>query len=385
MARKPKVKMGPRGWGGTKPYRDGKQVQAEIRVGGRRYRPVFPTQELADRFLDLMREQRVDVAAGAEPNLPALAAEHLRYPKLLQELRSHYKLHPERKLSDATLDGYLSELRRVEAYWGTRLVRETTKADVFDWIQAMQADDLSSSAINHHLDRLSQAHQLALDRGWLEHLPCEIPRRKVVLRSEPDALPELEYERVLAYARTLPKPDGPEALAVLLLAGDAGLRRGEIFRLAWPDLRFDAKPPYVHVRVEGEDLRTKSRKGRDVPMTDRLRDALKALGSKSSGRLFPRAETESGITWTAGRAWRQALGSDATLHRLRHRFGTELGRQGVSVPVIQQLMGHANVATTMRYVHVVPALPAKVLRGARRATDGQRAAGKQKARTGVKP
>jgi site-specific recombinase XerD len=39
-------------------------------------------------------------------------------------------------------------------------------------------------------------------------------------------------------------------------------------------------------------------------------------------------------------------------HSLRHTFGTECAARGVPVPVIKELMGHASIATTMRYVTV---------------------------------
>jgi integrase len=39
-------------------------------------------------------------------------------------------------------------------------------------------------------------------------------------------------------------------------------------------------------------------------------------------------------------------------HSLRHAFGTECAARGVPVPVIKDLMGHASIATTMRYVTV---------------------------------
>lgn len=39
-------------------------------------------------------------------------------------------------------------------------------------------------------------------------------------------------------------------------------------------------------------------------------------------------------------------------HSLRHTFGTECAARGVRVPVIKELMGHASIATTMRYVTV---------------------------------
>ena len=44
----------------------------------------------------------------------------------------------------------------------------------------------------------------------------------------------------------------------------------------------------------------------------------------------------------------------ANAHRLRHTFGTDMARAGVSLPALMQLMGHAQIHTTMRYVQLSP-------------------------------
>ena len=43
--------------------------------------------------------------------------------------------------------------------------------------------------------------------------------------------------------------------------------------------------------------------------------------------------------------------SDFTFHDLRHTFGTRLADAGVDVVKIKELMGHASIVTTMRYIH----------------------------------
>ena len=44
----------------------------------------------------------------------------------------------------------------------------------------------------------------------------------------------------------------------------------------------------------------------------------------------------------------------ANAHRLRHTFGADMVRAGVSLPALMQLMGHAHIHTTMRYVQLSP-------------------------------
>jgi len=52
--------------------------------------------------------------------------------------------------------------------------------------------------------------------------------------------------------------------------------------------------------------------------------------------------------------FRSLIGLDFRIHDLRHTFGTTLAAEGVDVVTIKDLMGHANIKTTMRYLHAAP-------------------------------
>jgi integrase len=337
---------------------------ADIRVGGQRFRQVFPTAGLAEKFIEEKRAQKVDVKAGRL--VRHASAPDVTYADAIAELREQYRAGIPRPLTTRTLESYESQLDILARHW-TGAVGQTSTSDVDAWIGGMRRAKLASSTIRHQCDRLSAVHQLAVRRGWLAALPCEVTRPRLVMASEPDALPEVDYAQVLKSAH-----GDREATVILLLAGDAGLRLSEIWRLAWRDARFGpGATGSLHVRVENEKRRTKSGKGRNVPMTPRLRAAIWSL-KRADGPVIMGAESESAITWRASRAWRPVLGEDATLHRLRHRYGTQLVLSGVPLPIVQKLMGHAKIETTMRYVHVVPEVAAGVLARVGRATGGQR-------------
>ena len=56
---------------------------------------------------------------------------------------------------------------------------------------------------------------------------------------------------------------------------------------------------------------------------------------------------------TFWRGFRRSIGlNDVRLHDLRHSFATEAVRRGIPLPVVSKLMGHSNIAMTMRYAHV---------------------------------
>ncbi len=167
------------------------------------------------------------------------------------------------------------------------------------------------------------------------------------------------YERLVDGARKV----GPEALAIVLVMGDAGLRQGELRGLHMADVRFD--PPVIRVQralsIKGEEHSPKGRRNRTVPMTSRLsaalREYLRARPRSDQPQLFVRENGET-MTQSCVRvrvAWAEdaaGLDGDGRSHVLRHTFVTELGAGDVPPHVIQDLVGHQELKTTSRYLHV---------------------------------
>ncbi len=151
---------------------------------------------------------------------------------------------------------------------------------------------------------------------------------------------------------------GDERLtAMLLLASEAGLRAAEIRGLHWTDI----KSGQITVRrtldkMTNEPVAPKHNKSRTVPMSGRLSASLTSLPRRG---LWVLAEADgSPITYDrmidtvhAVYAKAEVARPPKALHCLRHTFGTVMARK-VPLPVLQRLMGHADVQTTLRYIDV---------------------------------
>ncbi len=141
------------------------------------------------------------------------------------------------------------------------------------------------------------------------------------------------------------------AMIALLLF--AGLRRSEVAAIALDDL--DLEDGQLLVRGKGA-------KQRVVPLTplvvEAIREYLRCRPQTESQHLFvSRVGGRSIHARVAGRMLqhvlqRAGLGEERiTPHRLRHTFATHLIRSGVDVRTVQELLGHADLQTTARYLH----------------------------------
>jgi integrase len=161
-----------------------------------------------------------------------------------------------------------------------------------------------------------------------------------------------EWEALIDGARRA----GPMVLAAVLLGGDAGLRRGELVALEQRDLG----PSHVHVVRNdwmGEVGATKGGRYRRVPLTARLAEALAQVRHLRGKRLLWQANgkpvgVETLKSWMETACRRAGLPESRNLHKLRHTFCSHLAMRGAPAKVIQELAGHADLKTTMKYMHL---------------------------------
>lgn len=138
----------------------------------------------------------------------------------------------------------------------------------------------------------------------------------------------------------------PRTGAMLALAAYAGLRRVEIARVSVEDLLDGQEPKLVRVHGKGQKTRL-------VPAGPVLLAALERYELPESGHLFL---TRSGrpvhpqMVGTRIAAHLRASGVEGTAHQCRHWFATELYRACGDLVIVQQMLGHASVATTQIYV-----------------------------------
>jgi integrase len=214
---------------------------------------------------------------------------------------------------------------------------------------------LSEKRINNILAVLSKPLKYAMDCELISKAP-KIGMFKVE-RPEIVAWDFAQYARLLAAA----KAESPEWYAGTCLAGEAGLRVGEVKALRWrEDVDLIAKTITVNQQTRnGQTTTPKGRTRRTVPMTATLLGALKRLETIREGfvvrNLDGSAKTDNQADAAMRRICRRAGLPVRLFHTLRHTFGTHAALFGVNPWRLQAWMGHKRIDETMLYVHVAEA------------------------------
>ena len=208
---------------------------------------------------------------------------------------------------------------------------------------------LNNKTINNHLAVLNKSLDTAREWKFINDRP-----RIRLLKLKPlnhDYLSASECEILLNGATG-------DSKEMIFLALRTGLRFGEIIALDWQDVDLNRKMLSVSKSIsKGLMGSTKSNRARHIPLSGELCEML-TQRSQKSGFIF----TSQGGTpkkqipccKALYRACRQSKLREIGWHTLRHTFASHLAQKGISLKAIQELLGHSDIRTTMRYAHLSP-------------------------------
>jgi integrase/recombinase XerD len=139
---------------------------------------------------------------------------------------------------------------------------------------------------------------------------------------------------------------------VLALIYSAGLRGKEVINLKISDIDFERMT--IHIR------QTKYKKDRIVPLSHTMATGLQKYMSAENPYiwLFNGKQPDSqysmrGLSWIMRENLKKtSISKDVNLHSLRHTYATHLLEEGLNIVTLKDLLGHADITTTMIYLHV---------------------------------
>ena len=295
--------------------------------------------------------QEPDLLPVKEPEI--ISPEEIKQPVsagLVQEVNNGVLPYLKQELllrgySPSTIRTYMNEMRVFLIAIGNHPAGEYTPQQLRDYLQyCYETLKLSENTLHSRINALKFYFEQVLKR---EKFFWNIPRPQ-----KPLQLPKLLNETELT--RLFNSLSNKKHKAMLFTAYSSGLRVSEVARLMLADI--DAERMQIHVR------HAKGKKDRYVNLSPVLLDILrqyikqekpppkeylfesgqtgKAYPTRTIQQIFSNAKKKAGILKEVG------------IHSLRHSFATHLLDKGTDIRYIKDLLGHFDIRTTERYLHV---------------------------------
>lgn len=162
--------------------------------------------------------------------------------------------------------------------------------------------------------------------------------------------PEREIKGLATYSERHPTliQSMWDAYDLVILLLDTGARYSEIAGLEWRQIDLEAKTLHLwRPKVQNESV---------LYLTDRAHAVFTRRSQHTAATGFVFLNRKGGRRGYASQAIRKAIGRaglvDVTIHTLRHTHATRLVQNGLSIYEVKEVLGHADVKTTMRYAHL---------------------------------
>jgi integrase/recombinase XerD len=278
-------------------------------------------------------------------------------------------IHAERNASQNTLEAYRRDLLNFVDYLkGQKLIlQKATRITIESYLISLEADGLAQATRARRLSAIKQIYRYGFEEGLITDDPSMQIRGPKATRKLPNHLSEGDVNALLEAAiKTGRNPlDRRRSSCLMQILYATGMRVSELVSL-----------PVAAVRGDPEMLLIKGKGGKErlVPLSAPAKMAIAAYlvdwdqtqtlatenGKTESKFLFPSRGKLGHLTrvrfYTLIKEICVVAGIDPTNvspHTLRHAFATHLLANGADLRVIQMLLGHADVATTEIYTHVL--------------------------------
>jgi integrase/recombinase XerD len=264
----------------------------------------------------------------------------------------------EKGLAAQTLLAYSLDIKRFKSFWAERNQPGLpSSADLSSYVDSLYAEHLSGRSVARHLTTLRNFYKFLLREGRVAEDATRFLHAPKQWSNLPKYLTRGQVEQLLAEPKSDPPREARDRAMIEVLYA-SGLRVSELCGLKLSDSNLSLG----YLRVTGKGSKT-----RMVPLGQKAQEAIQEyldcpraqlLRTRPSPYLFV---TARGGPLTRQAFWkrlnfyglRASIQVPLTPHVLRHSFATHLLEGGADLRSVQAMLGHADIATTEIYTHVV--------------------------------
>jgi integrase len=296
---------------------------------GQRYRKkIGPSRKLAKLAL-----KKIQIALAENRYLDIKKDEKIKFKDFAHLYIENYAKPNKRSWrSDA------NSLKSLIPCFGEKYLYSITP-ELIERFKKERINKVSAGSVNREVACLKYMFSRAIEWGKA----TENPVKRVKLFKENNCRVRYltEGEKVALLANCPPK-----LRAVVEVALNTGMRKGEIQNLKWEDVDFLTGIITL--------TRTKNNEKKHLPMNERVRSILTEIKKRAdTPYVFHNKEGKPyHFRKTFSRALTRAKISNFHFHDLRHSFASYLAMKGVDLNTIRELMGHKSLAMTLRYAHL---------------------------------
>ena len=239
-------------------------------------------------------------------------------------------------------------------------IHQIQTRDVEHWRMYLQSQKYSNQSIKHALNQLSgtikyvkklgyqvsdvDMPSIKLPRGRLRYLTHEEEHR---LLQAADPTRSVKWMAPYEKRRPMLVQQMTDFYDLVILLLDTGARHGEISRIEWSRINLEDRTIALwRPKVHNESV---------LYMTDRVHEVLsRRYANRINQFVFnSKAGTSRGsLTHIFQKAFKRAAIEGCTAHTLRHTHATRLIQNGLNLYEVKEILGHADIKTTMRYAHI---------------------------------
>ena len=277
--------------------------------------------------------------------------------KLLEEFINY--LSVERGLSKNTIASYRMDLVSFLNYLeskGFSGIEKIKRDDITHYLLNLKDKGLSGNSVSRALVSIKMFYKFLAQEHLIKDNIAGVLESPKLIRSLPNVLNISEVEKLLA-APDMRDWIGIRDKAALELLYATGMRVSEMVDLPTNTLNLDVG--FIKCRGKGD-------KERVVPIGSKARDAITRylektrpilLKNKNDNHLFltrlgKRVSRQSFWKMIKKYAKKARIKKEITPHTLRHSFATHLLERGADLRVVQEMLGHSDIATTQIYTHI---------------------------------
>ena len=240
-----------------------------------------------------------------------------------------------------------------------KFLSQISDADIMDFINEYRSNHRSNGTINRYLDLLSAVINFCDDRGY------HTPKLKISKYKLKEPAENIKYLKDWEEAQKIIDLASPHLKPIIYTALYTGMRLGNILNLKWSNIDFENKT----INITVKDRTKQGGKNHSIPLINQLQEILhnlpkdsefvftykgkpiKSIKTAWENIFYKRGDKETNYALT--KELRNPELPYKNFHTLRHTAGTWILKKTNNLKITKEILGHADIKTTLKYAHVL--------------------------------